>query len=118
MTQTRSTQEVFEDHLHLREQHQLEEDIARNYADDVVLLTLEGIFHGHDGVRQTGANLQSFLPHGRYDYLTRQVYGEYAYLEWRGVSDKAEVRYGADGFVIRDGHIVAQMIHYHVQHND
>lgn len=114
--QTRSTGEVFEDHLRLRQQHNVEEDIARNYAADVVILTLEGVFHGHEGVRHTSRTLHELLPGGHYHYLKKQVAEEYAYLEWSGTSSQgdAEVQHGADGYVIRDGRIVAQMIHYYV----
>lgn len=73
--QVRTTVEVFEDHLRLRERHAVEEDIARNYAEDVVLLTLEGVFHGHDGVRHTSQTLHELLPGGHYDYLKKQVAG-------------------------------------------
>jgi hypothetical protein len=51
MSATRSTVEVFEDHLALRLAGEVERDIQRNYAEDVVLITLDGIFRGHNGVR-------------------------------------------------------------------
>ena len=54
----RSTQEVFEDHLRQRQGKALEEDLARNYAVDVVVFCAHGLHHGHDGVRQT-ARLES-----------------------------------------------------------
>lgn len=114
--QTRSTAEVFEDHLRLRQQHNVEEDIARNYAADVVILTLEGVFYGHGGVRHTSHILHELLPGEHYHYLKKQVAEEYACLEWSGTSSRggAEVQHGADGYAIRDGRIVAQMIHYYL----
>lgn len=115
MSQHRSTQDVFDDHLRLRRQHQVDEDIARNYAPDVILLTLDGVFHGHDGVRHTSQTLHRLLPEGQYDYTTKLVQDDYAYLEWSGKSNTARVSHGADAFVIRGGRIVAQMIHYYVE---
>lgn len=43
---SRSTREVLEDHLRLRREGDLEEDLARNYAEDVVLLCKHGVFKG------------------------------------------------------------------------
>jgi hypothetical protein len=44
MSQSRSTKEVFDDHLALRAAGQVDLDIERNYAHDVALITLDGIF--------------------------------------------------------------------------
>lgn len=40
------------------------------------------------------------------------VAGEMAFLEWTAASKKAIVEDGADSYLIRDGRIVAQTIHY------
>lgn len=110
----RSPQEVFDSHLALRHRHALEEDIATNYADDVVLLTLTGVYRGRDGVRACAAELQHYFPDGDYAYRVCQVEGEVAFLSWSGRSPAGEVRDGADTFVIRDGRIAVQTIHYTV----
>lgn len=115
MSDTGTTREVFEDHLRLRQQHRVEEDIARNYADSVVLLTLEGVFHGHDGVRYTSQTLHELLPGGHYDYTCKEVASEYAYPELQGTSEHASITHGADGYLISDGKIVAQLIHYYIE---
>lgn len=49
----RLTEEVFEDHLRLRIENRLEEDLARNYAEDVVLLTVNSNACGHDAIRMS-----------------------------------------------------------------
>lgn len=49
-------------------------------------------------------------------HLTRLTSGDYAFLEWRGQSADIHVEDGADSFVIRDGRIVMQSIHYMVRH--
>lgn len=116
MTSTRSATEVFEDHLRLAGSGDVEGDIAANYADDVVLLTGIGELRGHDGVRRSRSVLADDLPGGRFEYLTQLVAGDYAFLEWRGDADQVTVEDGADSFVIRDGRIVMQSIHYTVRH--
>lgn len=112
--QARTTREVFEDHLQKRKEGRVEDDIRENYAENIVMMTRLGIFTGHDGVRQTASNLERFLPGATFEYVDKQVEGEYAYLGWTGTSPEGVVRDGVDGFVIRDGKIVAQFIHYTV----
>ena len=111
---SRPPAEVFESHLALRKAHDLEADLRTNYAEDVVLLTCTGTFHGHEGVRASARELQDAFPDGDYDYVHRAVEGEVAFLVWTGRSQAGEVNDGADSFVIRDGRIVAQTIHFTV----
>jgi len=42
------------------------------------------------------------------------VEGELGFLEWSARGSGAEVEDGADSYLIRDGRIVAQTIHYTV----
>lgn len=112
----RSPSEVLESHLRLAADGSTEEDIRTNYAEDVILLTGLGSFRGHDGARESRAILGQDLPGARFEYLTVLVEGDYGFLEWRGISETVEILDGADGFVFRDGLIVAQTIHYTVRH--
>src|SRR6476469_5614513 len=114
-TRKRSTREVLEDHLRLRLEGEIEEDITRNYAEDVVLLTSFGVFRGQEGVRQSAQLLLEQLPCIRYQYRTRMVDGEMAFLEWTARCRVARVDDGADSFLIRNGRIVARTIHYTVR---
>ena len=106
----RSAQEVFEDHLRQRKSGTVADDLARNFAEDVVVLSGDGIFHGHHGVRDTAAILHESLQGGSFTYHTTLVEGEMAFLQWSACSEKATVDDGADSFVIRDGRIVGQTI--------
>lgn len=111
----RSTQEVFDDHLRLRGEGDPETDVARNYADDIIMLSETGIHRGRDGVRAAVAILNRSMPEGTWEYPIRLVEGEYAFLEWTGrARDGREVCDGADSFVVRDGRIVFQTMHYTV----
>lgn len=108
----RSTTEVFEDHLRLRIAGQLEDDLRRNYAEDVVLLTCNSVLRGHDGLRESARRLREQLPNASYRFKARQVADDYAFLVWTAHSDSCCVGCGADSFVIRDGRIRMQTIHY------
>jgi len=112
---SRSTHDVFEDHLQKRMAGKLEEDIAANFAPDVILLTGTGMLHGQDGVRTSARQLEHYLGGTDFTFTSKLVEGEYAFLEWRGENKHKVVCDGADSFVIRDGKIVMQSIHYTVQ---
>lgn len=109
---TRSTQEVFNDHLQNRRSRNLEIDLARNYASDVVLLTCYGVFHGHDGVRKSAEILHRKVPEAQYQYVRQLHADEMAFLEWTAEGDGVQVSDGVDSFLIRDGRIKVQTIHY------
>jgi len=108
----RGTRTVFTSHLRLRDAGELEQDLARNYAADVVLLTHEGIYRGHRGVRRAARVLKKFVPDGKYRYTNRHVVDGFAFLEWRAKGARGKRCFGWDGFVIRRGRILAQMIYF------
>ncbi len=112
---SRSAREVFEDHLRDGKEGSVEEDLARNYAQDVVLLTGRGVYRGHDGLRELNRLLQEELPGATYEYRTKLVEGEVAFLEWEARSEHARVEDGVDSYVVRDGRIIAQTVHYTVE---
>jgi hypothetical protein len=58
----RSAAEVFQAHLRFGLAGNVEDDLAQNYAEDVVVLTGWGIERGHDGIRATSRRLQRQLP--------------------------------------------------------
>jgi len=109
---SRSTEEVFEDHLRLRREGRLEEDLRRNYAEDVVLLTCNSNLTGHDAIRYSARKLHKQLPEGHFDFISRQVHGKFALLIWRAKSPRFDAIEGADTFVIEDGRICLHTIHY------
>ncbi len=111
----RSAVEVFKEHLRLAGEHQFEEDIERNVSPDVVILERRGIFRGRDGARELARLLEQELPQAPYLYTNRLIVGRVAFLEWTAEAEHARVRDGADSFVIEDGWIVAQTIHYTVE---
>lgn len=111
----RATAEVFDDHLRLAAQHRFDEDIERNVAPDCVILERRGIFHGQDGARRLARLLEEELPNAPFEYTNRLVQDRFAFLEWTARAAHTRVRDGADSFVIENGWIVAQTIHYTVE---
>jgi hypothetical protein len=121
---SRTAQEVLDDHLNLAEnwggergfERGLEEDLRRNTSEDVVILINRGTFRGHEGVRQLAHMLGEELPEQRsFEYTYRAVEGRMAFLEWAYEDDNVRVRDGADSYLIENGKIVAQTIHYTVE---
>ena len=111
----RTAEDVFDDHLRLAGGHRFEEDLERNVAPDCVILERRGVFHGRDGARHLARILAEELPDAPYQYTNRLVEGRFAFLEWTAEAAQARVRDGADSFVIENGWIVAQTIHYTVE---
>jgi hypothetical protein len=108
----RSIEQVFAEHLRLRQEGKLDEDLKRNYAEDVVLMCSTGIVRGHEGVRYSAQRLRDQLPNAKFEFVTCLVEKGCAFLEWRAASDRFTVSDGADSFVFRDGKIAVQTIHY------
>lgn len=81
-----TAREVFEDHLRLRVEGELEEDLRRNYSKDMVLLTSNSELVGHDAIRASAARLDEQLPDASFTFLSKRVHGPYAFLIWEGRS--------------------------------
>lgn len=111
----RSTRAVLDDHLSLAARGEWRTDLERNVADDVVVLTGFGVFTGRDRVRVLAELLEAQLPEATFEYTTVLVHGDVAFLEWTADGPTTRVRDGADSFVIRDGRIAVQTIHYTVE---
>lgn len=110
----RSTEDVLEDHLRLRTAGDVENDLARNFAPDVVVMTPKGMRKGHEAVRQFNKMLQAHVPR-HYVFPTKLTNGRFAFIEWRAREPGRSVEDGADSFVIENGKIVFQSIHYSLQ---
>lgn len=108
----RTAKQVLEEHLKLRQEKDLEEDLKRNYAEDVVLLTIHGTFHGHQGVRKSASILREEAPEAVYDYKDLLIEGDVGFLEWTGSAKGSVITDGADSYLVRNGLIITQTIHY------
>ena len=89
---SRSAQEVLDDHLNLAKdwggekdiERIFEEDIRRNVSEACVVLTNRGVFRGHEGVRHLVRMLAEELP-GHRPF-------EYTYRPWREGWDSSSGR--------------------------
>jgi hypothetical protein len=112
---SRSTREVIEDHIRLQITGQIEEDLERNYAEDVVLLTESGRHvRGHDAVRRAASRLYRHGPGSCYEMVGLQVHGDYGLLLWKASTPDYAVDCAADSFVVVNGKIRMQTSHYEV----
>ena len=110
----RDTRQVIDDHIQCRQDGDIERDIARNYAADVVVLTSNGPAAGHDAVRHYDAILRKHVPHD-YEIITEDTHGRFGFIAWRAREPGKSVEDGADSFVVENGRIVFQSIHYSIQ---
>ncbi|MYZ50414.1 nuclear transport factor 2 family protein [Propylenella binzhouense] len=111
----RTARQVIADHLRLRRLGDLESDLARNVGENVVLLTKWGIQRGHAGVRICARALEREVPSASFEYREILVDGPFGYLEWRASTARGGICDGADSYLVRQGRIVAQSIHYTVE---
>src|SRR5262245_5793464 len=111
----RTAQEVLDDHLKLANEQNFEDDLRRNVSPDIVVLERRGIFRGLDGVRELADLLMEELGDAPYEYVNVLVDDRIAFLEWTSDGPRAQVRDGADSYIMEDGRIVAQTIHYTVE---
>jgi hypothetical protein len=111
----RTTEEVFLDHLELRKLGRIEDDIKRNYDEDVLIVSNFGTFHGLDGVRHSAHLLGLLLPTRKFRFDTLLIRGQIAFEEWEAKASRVEVHNGIDAFVISGGKIKVQTIWYESQ---
>lgn len=111
----RPAREVLDEHLRLSNENRFAEDIERNVSPDCVVLDRRGVFRGRAGVQELARWLSEELPGARFTYRTILVEGRVAFLEWTADAKGARVHDGADSYLIEDGWIVAQTIHYTVE---
>ena len=111
-TQTdRSAIEVFKHHAQAMVAGELDEIVA-DYADDALFITPNGVLHGKDGVRAGFTKLFGELPNPRFDVRTRILEGDVLFLEWSATADGVRADDGVETFLVRDGQIVLQTVHY------
>ncbi len=103
----RSTREVLESHVRCRQAGDLERDLRENYAADVVLLSPAGVQRGHDGIRA----LATYSTDGISEIGTLVVADDVGLLLTPG-ADEAPDHDGADSYIVRNGRIVAQIVHH------
>jgi uncharacterized protein (TIGR02246 family) len=115
-TTTRPAEEVFRHHARALIAGDLDE-IVSDYADDALFITGTGARRGKDGVREAFAAIFEDLPTPQWYVHTRILEGDVLFLEWSATATAAGARAddGVETFLVRDGEIVLQTMHYTVQ---
>jgi hypothetical protein len=109
----RSTRQVIEDHIRLQIAGQFDEDLRRNYAQDIVLLTESGReVRGYEAVRNAAWRLYQHGPGSCYEMVALTVNGEYGLLIWKINAPDYVIDGAADSFVVVNGKIRMQSSHY------
>src|SRR5262245_40753726 len=75
-------------------------------------MSAEGIDRGHDGVRRVAEVLHRYIGPGDWRCDNMLAEGEVALVQWSGTTNRLAIHDGADTFVVREGRIVTQTIHY------
>lgn len=89
-----------------------DEDFLRSYREDSFLIMSSGVRRGLESIRDCYRQLNKDLPNARYTYKVRLIEQDIGFVEWSANSDTHTVAGGADSYVISDGYIRAQTIHY------
>jgi ketosteroid isomerase-like protein len=110
----RSALDVFTHHAQAMTALDLE-DIVADYADDARFVTPDGVLRGRAGVRAGFTKLFGELPRPRFDVRTRILDGDMLFLEWSAAAEGAHADDGVETFLVRDGEIVLQTVHYTAQ---
>lgn len=108
---TPTPEEVLKRHLELSRSHS-EEDFLESYREDSFLIMQSGVRRGLEQIRTCYRQLNQELPNARFTYKAIIVEQDVGFLEWLAESDTHTVTDGADSYVIREGYIRAQTIHY------
>jgi len=108
----RTPTEVIHDHLTRRLAGDVAGDIKNNFDREILILSSFGSFAGHDGVKESAGILAEKVGDAAFTYNRTLVNGDFAFLEWSARTKTVTVCDGADSFVVRDGKIVVQTIHY------
>jgi hypothetical protein len=111
----RTTEEVFDSHLLYTLDWDIDTDIELNYSPHCFLLSSYGIFFGRMGIRKAFAVLESQIPEANFLYTTKTVYNDIAFLEWQAEAADTYIDDGVDTFIISNGKIVCQTMHYTVK---
>jgi ketosteroid isomerase-like protein len=105
----RSTEQIYQHHMNALANGDFPAFIA-DYADDAVLMTMEGAHVGKNAIQTYFVNALSAMPNSKISPTGHMVQGDFVLLTWTGVSDVATVPHGVDTFVIHDDQIRLQTV--------
>jgi uncharacterized protein (TIGR02246 family) len=103
----RTTQQVFDAHQEAFEAGDLEKLMA-DYADDAILLTMDGTAVGKEAIQGFFENVFKSFPNLKVSFDKTAVEDDVLLLQWSGDSDVAALPHGVATFIIRDDKIQRQ----------
>lgn len=87
------------------------DEIAKDYTEESVLITPDGVVTGRDAIHAAFQEIFAglFAP-GTYEFSmdTMHVAGMSAYIVWRARCATVDIVFGTDTLVVQDGKIVVQ----------
>lgn len=104
---TRTSEEIYENH----KDSILKGDLPRlfaDYADDAILLTMDGTYVGKDAIQSWFQGIFESHPNTKFNFEKVVVEGDTVLLQWSGESDLATFPHGVATFIIREGMIKRQ----------
>lgn len=111
MKESFTPKHILNEHLELSRSGD-EDDFLRSYREDSFIIMPDGVHRGLGRVRDCYRQLKQQLPNARYTYEVVIVEEDVGFLRWSADSDTHTVADGADSYLIRNGYIRAQTIHY------
>ena len=113
---TRSTEQVFSSHKDAILTGDFPKLLA-DYADESLLLTMDGTFAGKAAIEGFFQNLLSGQPNARVAFGNTVAEGDTLLLDWSAESDVATMPQGIDTFIIQDDKIQRPTIWFMVVPN-
>lgn len=106
---TRSTREVFESHREAIDSGNFEQ-LAADYAEDAIMITLDGTFQGRDAIMRDffGAWVSQF-PDTKIHFDKVVFEGDICLLQWSSEASNMTIPVGLGIFIIEDGLIRRQV---------
>ena len=104
---TRSIQQVFDSHQQAFETNNFEQLIG-DYADDAVLLTIDGAFVGKEAIAGFFQNAFTQFPNLKINFEQTAVEGDLFLLQWSADSSAMRMPVGVGVLHIKDGFIQRQ----------
>jgi ketosteroid isomerase-like protein len=107
--QTRETTDIL-DHQNLAFLKGDVDEIMKDFSEQAILFTPDGVLEGIDSIRKFYTDVTSnILPPGSdFKLSSQEVRGQTAYIVWSAESENYRFPLGTDTFFIKDGKIIAQ----------
>jgi ketosteroid isomerase-like protein len=109
-TRVTETAQVLSHHLKALGSGKLDE-VLDDYGEDSVLVTPDATIKGLRGIRAVFEGfLSGLFEPGTYELVmeARRVEGEVAYIVWHAKCASADILFGTDTFIVKDGKIAVQ----------